>query len=71
MNNEPLHNAIVTRIIELYEQGNDPADIYDRLDGRLNLEDIIATLDDYEADDEGLWTCLRRPPTWDQLSEMF
>jgi len=49
-NNEPLHDAIITRIIELYEQGNELFDIYDRLDGRLSVEEISATLDDYDAD---------------------
>lgn len=69
MNNEPLHDAIITRIIELYEQGNEPMDIYDRLDGRLNLEDIIATLDDYEAEEVDCeWPS---HPTWDQLSELY
>ena len=52
MNNEPLHDAIIARIIELYEQGNELFDIYDRLDGRLSVEDISATLDDYDASDE-------------------
>ena len=52
MNNEPLHDAIISRIIELYEQGNELFDIYDRLDGRLSVEDISATLDDYDASDE-------------------
>ena len=51
-NNEPLHDAIITRIIELYEQGNELFDIYDRLDGRLSVEEISATLDDYDASDE-------------------
>ena len=27
MNNEPLHDAITSRIIELYEQGNELFDI--------------------------------------------
>ena len=52
MNNEPLHDAIIARIIELYEGGNELFDIYDRLDGRLSVEDISATLDDYDASDE-------------------
>ena len=52
MNNEPLHDAIISRIIELYEGGNELFDIYDRLDGRLSVEDISATLDDYDASDE-------------------
>ena len=52
MNNEPLHDAIIARIIELYEQGNELFDIYDRLDGRLTMEKISATLDDYDASDE-------------------
>ena len=52
MNNEPLHDAIISRIIELYEQGNELFDIYDRLDGRLTMDKISATLDDYDASDE-------------------
>jgi len=52
MNNEPLHDAIIARIIELYEQGNELFDIYDRLDGRLTMDKISATLDDYDASDE-------------------
>ena len=52
MNNEPLHDAIIARIIELYEQGGEIFDIYDRLDERVSLDDINATLDDYDASDE-------------------
>jgi len=52
MNNEPLHDAIIARIIELYEQGGELFDIYDRLDGRVSLDDINATLDDYDSSDE-------------------
>ena len=52
MNNEPLHDAIIARIIELYEQGCELLDIYDRLDERVSLDDINATLDDYDASDE-------------------
>ena len=52
MNHEPLHDAIIARIIELYEQGGEPSDIYDRLDGRVSLDDINATLDDYDSSDE-------------------
>ena len=51
MNNEPLHDAIIARIIELYEQGGGIFDIYDRLDERVSLDDISATLDDYDASD--------------------
>ena len=50
MNNEPLHDAIIARIIELYEQGGELFDIYDRLDGRVSLDDINLVLDDYDAD---------------------
>jgi len=52
MNHEPLHDAIIARIIELYEQGGELFDIYDRLDGRVSLDDINATLDDYDSSDE-------------------
>tara|TARA_R100000963_G_scaffold10366_1_gene7470 strand:- start:2312 stop:2527 length:216 start_codon:yes stop_codon:yes gene_type:complete len=48
MNNEPLHDAIIARIIDLYEGGNDPVDICDHLDGRLSLDEIKSTLSDYE-----------------------
>jgi|TARA_R110000787_G_scaffold237312_1_gene343746 hypothetical protein len=52
MNNEPLHDAIIARIIELYEQGGELFDIYDRLDERVSLDDINATLDDYDSSNE-------------------
>ena len=52
MNNEPLHDAIIARIIELYEQGGELFDIYDRLDERVSLDDINLVLDDYESSDE-------------------
>ena len=54
MNNEPLHDAIIARIIELYEQGGELFDIYDRLDERVSLDDICLVLDDYESSDEDL-----------------
>jgi len=54
MNNEPLHDAIIARIIELYEQGGELFDIYDRLDERVSLDDINLVLDDYESSDEDL-----------------
>ena len=52
MNNEPLHDAIIARIIDLYESGNDPLDIYDHLDNRLSLDEIKSTLSDYETSTE-------------------
>tara|TARA_R110000803_G_scaffold110556_5_gene178975 strand:- start:227 stop:430 length:204 start_codon:yes stop_codon:yes gene_type:complete len=52
MNNEPLHDAIIARIIELYEQGGKIFDIYDRLDERVSLDDINLVLDDYDSSDE-------------------
>jgi len=48
MNNEPLHDAIIARIIDLYESGNDPLDIHDHLDNRVSLDEIKSTLSDYE-----------------------
>jgi hypothetical protein len=67
MNHEPLHDAIIARIIELYEQGGEPSDIYDRLDGRVSLDDIIATLDDYDSSDEDF----DYENTIDRIMEMF
>ena len=52
MNNEPLHGAIISRIIDLYEGGNDPIDIYDHLGGRLSMDEIKSTLSDYETSTE-------------------
>tara|TARA_R110000796_G_scaffold6914_2_gene24095 strand:- start:736 stop:939 length:204 start_codon:yes stop_codon:yes gene_type:complete len=67
MNNEPLHDAIIARIIELYEQGGEIFDIYDRLDERVSLDDINATLDDYDSSDEDL----DYENTIDSVMEMF
>ena len=67
MNNEPLHDAIIARIIELYEQGGELFDIYDRLDGRVSLDDINATLDDYDSSDEDF----DYENTIDRIMEMF
>ena len=49
MNNEPLHDAIIARIIDLYESGNDPLDIYDHLGNRVSMDEIKSTLSDYET----------------------
>ena len=52
MNNEPLHDAIIARIIDLYESGNDPLDIYDHFGYRVSMDEIKSTLSDYETSDE-------------------
>ena len=67
MNNEPLHDAIIARSIELYEQGREIFDLYDRLDERVSLDDINATLDDYDSSDEDL----DYENTIDSVMEMF
>ena len=54
MNNEPLHDAIIARIIDLYESGNDPLDIHDHLGSRVSLDEIKSTLSDYETSMETL-----------------
>ena len=67
MNNEPLHDAIIARIIELYEQGGELFDIYDRLDERVSLDDINLVLDDYDSSDEDF----DFENTIDSVMEMF
>jgi len=67
MNNEPLHDAIIARIIELYEQGGEIFDIYDRLDERVSLDDINLVLDDYDSSDEDF----DFENTIDSVMEMF
>ena len=47
MNNEPLHNSIVSHIIHLYEDGLEALDILDHLGDRLSLDEIKSTLSDY------------------------
>ena len=54
MNTDTLHDAIIARIIDLYESGNDPLDIYDHLGSRVSLDEIKSTLSDYETSMETL-----------------
>jgi hypothetical protein len=45
MNN--LHDAIIDKIVDLYDQGLEAVDIFEWFDERVNLGDIHDTIDAY------------------------
>jgi hypothetical protein len=52
-----IHEAIALRITELYERGLDVQDIFDRLDGRVEMQvihDVIMEYDELTEDDESM-----------------
>lgn len=44
-----LHEAVIERIIELYEQGQEAIDIFDQLDSRVEFEAIEHVIAEYES----------------------
>ena len=42
-----LHDAIIDRIIYLYDQGLEAVDIFEQLDERVDMRDIYDTIEIY------------------------